>query len=691
MSEAGRAHSAQSLLLATAFLAVLFVSIATWVFLGSGKPSPAAGESSDRGAESLSAQDAAVGRNEGVDAGRAAVSREESPADEIGAASDDSTLAHEARPPIEFEFHGVVSHEDHPLPGVRVELSQLQGRQSMGTLATVHTQDDGTYRTTVRLTPRSASDKVWTRVEAWLPDFQPYTNRRSVRKNAPELEENIELDPGGRLHGRVVDSQGRPVQSADAVLLQSGVEVDSDSTHEDGTYQLYVEHSGSFVLSARASEHGSAGPLPVEVRTDRINEAPDMVLRGEGVLEGILVDSFGDPIARHSLLALAESWVIAGGGSLVPYQRETPWDEGAIAEHEANGLVHAWANTDDEGRFRFAGLAQGRFGIVSRHAGQREVWMVTTGDTNLRLSRDFHLLEVRAFDESSGESLQCDVRVESADGEQSGAVASGRRCSLPVVAGAAYRLELEANDGSRRRGRRRATAERQVVIDGSQRVHREEFRLNLQTMGGLWIEWVTERPRGQVRVDFGDVHGPRYCGADPSEPSRFDLPVGTYTLRISPTNSGLVDWMLDREQPLLVDSDFPSSVPVVVVQQPERHVEIPLDASVTTEVVVQPAGTAVLYLDTAAADGQTPVSVASSEVVAVDGAVRTDALRKLRWQEHWPGAGSANRSLHWIQWGLPAGGHVLRVRATDARELEIPFTVTVGRLTVLHATWPDRE
>ena len=77
-----------------------------------------------------------------------------------------------------------------------------------------------------------------------------------------------------------------------------------------------------------------------------------------------------------------------------------------------------------------------------------------------------------------------------------------------------------------------------------------------------------------------------------------------------------IAWLLEQEQPPVADSNFPPTVHVPLAPEPERRVELTPDESVTVEVDLEPAGAALLLMDS----GVDGVTLASSTLETSAGA-----------------------------------------------------------------------
>jgi protocatechuate 3,4-dioxygenase beta subunit len=158
----------------------------------------------------------------------------------------------------------------------------------------------------------------------------------------------LALRDGIPVEGRVVDEAGGPLEGA-RVLVGTGAAADPAGfyalTDAGGHFSVAVP-AGSYRLTASASGHGSAR-VPVEVQAGKAPAAVEIRLaRAEAVLEGLVRDAGGRPLARARLLA---------------WPRDPPAGGGADASPIGSG------SADVGGHFRLADLPAGELRLEVQH------------------------------------------------------------------------------------------------------------------------------------------------------------------------------------------------------------------------------------------------------------------------------------------------------------------------------------
>jgi hypothetical protein len=312
-----------------------------------------------------------------------------------------------------------------PVPDARLVLFQNVDGKRVAAPIEFRSERDGSFREKIQVTfptdehGESASE-VELELQAWAPGFQEGWDWEDVEPEDPEDPKDpdeceasfsIRLERGCTLEGRVVDVRGALVEYADVFAMLAGGGDNAGQTGEDGTFRISFERAGPIELKARLESVGVSESVAVNLRSDLWNEVEDLVIieRG-GEIAGVLVDSFGRPIEGNYLNASAEEWLAALGYSIDEFERPSAVGYSSSHEFESLGLVRShFSPTGKDGSFRFKGMAPGRFLIVSKpHAGKVDSWIVSTGQTDLRLSREY-----------------CHLRVEVEAGDRSGLALSG--------------------------------------------------------------------------------------------------------------------------------------------------------------------------------------------------------------------------------------------------------------------------
>lgn len=153
--------------------------------------------------------------------------------------------------------------------------------------------------------------------------------------------------------GRVVDRNGQPVPRARVESSRNGsLSRPRTTADESGRYVVPIKgplvrgpFTGEVRIEAEAQGVGAAsiGPLPFPSTERRILQVPDLVLEGRGVIAGVAVFPDRTPAA----------------GVEIEYR---PFRD-RISSLRGPGLVYGRARTDEYGRFRLAGLREGRFSV----------------------------------------------------------------------------------------------------------------------------------------------------------------------------------------------------------------------------------------------------------------------------------------------------------------------------------------
>ncbi|MBK7877243.1 MAG: carboxypeptidase regulatory-like domain-containing protein [Planctomycetes bacterium] len=182
----------------------------------------------------------------------------------------------------------------------------------------------------------------------------------------------LQLDPGQDLTGRVVDARGTARAGAEVVLwtpsLRAGAEIErpaaSARTGADGRFRLGFTSEGTCALRVRLENEGTAERAPLELGVHGDRDLGDLVLRGSGVLEGVVLHPDGHPATALELWAVPAE--LAG-------ERDAPRIAATtLTERErGDGLAFTRTFTDETGRFRATGLVPGNYALVAPGARAR--------------------------------------------------------------------------------------------------------------------------------------------------------------------------------------------------------------------------------------------------------------------------------------------------------------------------------
>jgi len=176
------------------------------------------------------------------------------------------------------------------------------------------------------------------------------------------------------IRGRVVDLQtGNPLRRARVTVTAPslGREGISASTDSDGRYELTDLPAGRLTMQVQRSgylplQYGQRRPLeqgkPLELMAGQLLEKIDFAMPRMSVISGRVTDELGEPIAGV--------WVTAQRSMYVNNRRRLLLD-GPIA------------TTDDDGRYRIAGLPPGTYVV---HSKTLEKWTAQVGGREQTMS-----------------------------------------------------------------------------------------------------------------------------------------------------------------------------------------------------------------------------------------------------------------------------------------------------------------
>lgn len=218
---------------------------------------------------------------------------------------------------------------------------------------------------------------------------------------ADQLAVRIVLIPGGSIRGRVVDERGLPVGEAtvrlhdvDGKPLSGG-----DTTDAAGRYEVVAERDGEYLLSAGRFNVGAGRSPPFSFRTDQDLDLDDLMVLGDGILEGRLTNPRGEPLDGVEVFAHPQGSLATPYFELVNRRVIRFPDLGAATV----GLPRSEAVTDAAGRFRFAGLMPGRYFLLfpgTLGDDRRERALVETGRRNVQVVAERYRVLARVVDES---------------------------------------------------------------------------------------------------------------------------------------------------------------------------------------------------------------------------------------------------------------------------------------------------
>lgn len=205
-----------------------------------------------------------------------------------------------------------------PLSGVKVTVSQNHNPDPIATDPVVRSDENGVVEMDVapRLSGgvlvRSAFDAIF-RFEAdgWLGAWKEILVRAGETTDLGE----IRLARGGRIRGRVVDPNARPVRGATVSIDSEFIEHDYEhldaqvvlpdvETDERGEFVAAALPVGLASLRAKAAPAFPSARVHVAVEFDTESVIPDLVLRTNSsgsILHGIVIDPNGEPVDNVSV------------------------------------------------------------------------------------------------------------------------------------------------------------------------------------------------------------------------------------------------------------------------------------------------------------------------------------------------------------------------------------------------------
>ena len=228
---------------------------------------------------------------------------------------------------------------------------------------------------------------------------------RTTRRAAGRGETPLKLFPrgGASIFGRVLRADGTPANPGEVQLFPAGTPEGEWVSNEDSAYldahggfQLDADEAGTYDVQVTASGQGTAGLRGLSIEGTGEPEYVELVLSGDGVIAGVLLDPDGVPVPRYRMWCAPEQYRDEWVGYLhdprrVPHE----WGGGLFGDHRS---------TDEDGRFRFEGLQPGRYlirGHTAKSGYYEEVLterLVETGTLDLELKLARHRVLARVLD-----------------------------------------------------------------------------------------------------------------------------------------------------------------------------------------------------------------------------------------------------------------------------------------------------
>ncbi|MCE9595648.1 MAG: carboxypeptidase regulatory-like domain-containing protein [Planctomycetes bacterium] len=347
---------------------------------------------------------------------------------------------------------GRVSSHGEPVGNV-VANFMADGTKGLASLKFVSVGSDGRYETRL-----DGAGRYLITVQSFggAGEQQAYEFARTIPEG-PEYTLDIEL-PGARVSGRVFDGEGRPAPKTRVSLTPLGAVPNGTIlggryseiiTDEDGRYVMRWLDPGSYTLAAGGSMMGGMfgkdNALGRELREitvtkDTDQRDVDFRLKSSGAVTGIVRARNGEPLAGAAI-----------------FVRD---------EHDRLLERLSLSQTGPDGRFRYGGLAAGRYGVSARssneaNSGPVAIEVRSGESTEVEIALDAGtVLVVKLIDEKEQE---VDARVLAVDDHgrqvngmltmaelmtvfQEGGFSSKEQRIGPLAAGT-YTVTATANDG----------------------------------------------------------------------------------------------------------------------------------------------------------------------------------------------------------------------------------------------------
>lgn len=206
-----------------------------------------------------------------------------------------------------------------------------------------------------------------------------------------EIRVDLVLERGASLSGRVMTGSGAPVRWAQVELCAMDKRGQGfATTDERGDFAFPIWAPGVVRVLASREGIGSAASYTVPVDPGHDVSIPDLVLRGEGWIEGKVVHPDGSPAPFLPIDARP--------------LRDTSRDPRGGCAPPPDGLTATQVHSGPDGRFRLAGLlpgryfvfpfdeepAEGDFGKTEHETGERDVVVVSHKHRLLLRVHDAH-------------------------------------------------------------------------------------------------------------------------------------------------------------------------------------------------------------------------------------------------------------------------------------------------------------
>ena len=240
-------------------------------------------------------------------------------------------------------FRGrVMTSEKLPVPGAEVRLWIFQGKEMLWS-ATVLADGQGEYRTAApepkprfSFTPFRYDGRASAPLHFFESEDQFAFPSEGRDKKAGERVLNFVLRQGAAVRGKVVDAQGAPIYFADASVSSGDPTQDiRHPTDPDGRFEIPIPQGRTSSVLARKDEIGQGAVRPFLLEPGVDFQAPAIVLKESGVLEGILIDPSRHPISGALIALYAEG------------------QNSGVSKYTSEEGRFAWRTLDPKQRYRF--------------------------------------------------------------------------------------------------------------------------------------------------------------------------------------------------------------------------------------------------------------------------------------------------------------------------------------------------
>ena len=157
----------------------------------------------------------------------------------------------------------------------------------------------------------------WVIPATQIQAIEPARRATSATPTARPLRvHDIALEPGGRLRGRVLNTEGSPTSEYQIIVVQDGRQVGTAVTDGQGRFAVHGIHGGMFQVIAGATIYACRGWAPQTappVATTQLLVVPrGIIQRGQRPFRDLF---FGDPVMVGLVIAAAIAIPIAVGRS----------------------------------------------------------------------------------------------------------------------------------------------------------------------------------------------------------------------------------------------------------------------------------------------------------------------------------------------------------------------------------------